>query len=140
MVPYLHPHVCFVCRKSFKRVADLRQPPRPCPDCGEPTVVMNRKFKAPPTDDVKQWAKVRFLADHGFRFGSIVDEQGYRVPYPATLQDARKFVREYAGTVTARWSTEDGPPKGKRRPPRDSATVAPRIPRTPRRAPARTSR
>ena len=140
MAPYLHPHACFACRKSFRRVADLRQAPRPCPDCGAPTVVMNRKFKAPPTDDLKQWAKVRFLADHGFRFGSIVDEQGYRVAYPATLQEARIFVREYAHAATARWLTEDGPPKGKRRPSRNLPTVTTRTPKVQRRAPTTTGR
>jgi hypothetical protein len=75
---------------------------------------MNRKFKAPPSTDIKQWEKVQFLSDHGFRFGSIVDAEGFRVPYPGTLQEARKFVRDYADRPTARWLTEDGPPKGKR--------------------------
>ena len=76
---------------------------------------MNRKFKAPPIADLEQWAKVRFLSDHGFRFGSIVDAEGQGVPYPGTLRDARKFVREHVGEASARLLTQDGPPKGKRR-------------------------
>ncbi|HWZ91075.1 MAG TPA: hypothetical protein VNW92_19575 [Polyangiaceae bacterium] len=77
---------------------------------------MNRKFKAPPAVDIKQWAKVQFLSDHGFRFGSILNKEGFRVPYPATLGEARQFVREYADAVGVGWLTEDGPPKGKRIP------------------------
>jgi hypothetical protein len=99
-------------------MADLRQPPRPCPDCGESTVVLNRKFKAPSTEDVKQWAKVRFPVDHGFRFGAITDESGYRVSYPATLNDARKFVRQYADVATVGWLLEDAAPKRRRKGPR----------------------
>jgi hypothetical protein len=82
---------------------------------------MNRKFKAPPAVDIKQWAKVQFLSEHGFRFGSIVDEDGYRVPYPKTLQEARKFVREYTDVVGAGWLPDDAPPKGKRIPGRTRA-------------------
>lgn len=82
---------------------------------------MNRKFKAPPAADIKQWAKVQFLAEHGFRFGSIVDKGGNRVPYPGTLPEAREFVREYADVAKGRL-TEDAPPTGKRIPRLRNAT------------------
>ena len=101
---------------------------------------MNRKFKAPPASDLKQWAKVRFLADHGFRFGSIVDAKGFRVPYPGTLQEAHIFVREYAGELSAGWLTEDGPPKGKRVPRQNATEPTITASKQPTSAPAKTPR
>ena len=106
MAPYLHPHVCFECRKSFKRSADVRQS-RPCPVCAGPTHPMNRKFKAPKQDDKKAWQIVRLLFDHGFRFASVVDETGARVQYPTTLAEAEEFVRSQGRFGTARLLAED---------------------------------
>jgi len=90
---YLHPHVCFACQKSFRRyVAPPPAGPRKCPDCGGPTVALNRKFKAPQRGDDKQWAKVRYLVEHGYLFRSVVDDSGGKERYPSTLAEAREFV------------------------------------------------
>src|SRR5262249_22203450 len=85
---YYIPHVCFRCRKSFKRAdrpipyiprrhrkggkpaADQRLPAKKCPDCGGNAVALSRKFKPPSRSDVTQWKKVEYLVAHGFRFFS----------------------------------------------------------------------
>ena len=72
-LPSRHPeyylaHVCFDCRKSFKRT------PRPgtaaCPDCGEPVIEMGRNFKAPKKTDLKSWDRTKALWLQGERFGA----------------------------------------------------------------------
>lgn len=89
---YLHPHACFHCRKSFKRsIAPAPSPAPKCPDCGGVVVALDRKFKPPKTDDLEQWAKVRYLVEHGYRFRSIQSERGGREAYPATLKEAREL-------------------------------------------------
>ncbi|NJA06673.1 hypothetical protein HC024_13215 [Methylococcaceae bacterium WWC4] len=94
---YLFPHVCFHCRKSFKkpRSKELRL----CPQCGATMVELSRKFSAPKTTDAEQWEKVQLLVAHGFVFQSLhelhEDGKRYNVSYPATLQEAKAFVIEH---------------------------------------------
>jgi predicted nucleic acid-binding Zn-ribbon protein len=93
---HLFPHVCFVCRKSFKRPAS--KIPRLCPECGGKTVKLSHKFFAPRTSDIKQWKKVEFLVAHGFTFDSVLElseDGGYSATkFPKTLAEARKWVIE----------------------------------------------
>ncbi|RMA63351.1 hypothetical protein C8C96_4438 [Acidovorax sp. 100] len=95
---YLFPHVCFSCRKSFKK--PMRVLPRLCPQCQGPMVMLNRKFSAPKMTDVDQWRKVEYLVSQGFRFQSIREQpSGLLVRYPATLADAKLFVKRHAAQV-----------------------------------------
>lgn len=89
---YLHPFACFSCRRRFKRSA-ARSAERTCPHCGAVAVVLNRKFKPPPCSDEEQWRKVEFLYKHEFKFQTVYDEEGRSVRDPATLEEARNFVR-----------------------------------------------
>jgi hypothetical protein len=94
----LAPFVCFPCRKSFKRSIELESPP--CPDCGGPTTGLSRKFKAPPTKDLKAWRVVEFLVASGFRYhelhGTDPKLGGERVGgYPKTMSEAEAFVVRY---------------------------------------------
>ena len=95
MRPYLFPFACLTCRKSFRRTSAPEVSELTCPHCGGRAVRLNRKFKAPPRDDLTQWEKVRLLVEHGFRFATVYDEDGYSVPYPATLAEARAFVTRF---------------------------------------------
>lgn len=91
---YLFAHVCLDCRKSFKK--PLAKTPRVCPQCSNSLVQVSRKFKVPKARDVAQWAKVRFLIEHGFLFYSVYERSGHgeiKVPYPRTLAEAKEFVR-----------------------------------------------
>lgn len=95
---YLFPHVCFQCRKSFKKPA--AEQPRLCPQCAGETVMLSRKFSAPKASDLEQWKKVEFLVAHGFVFQSIREPNGLSVSYPSTLADAKAFVAKYATCIT----------------------------------------
>ncbi len=90
---------CFECRKAFKREytfgSNIQE--LPCPQCGRSAHNLGRHFKAPKKSDVKQWEKVRFLFDHGFRFQKIRigSEHQNTIPYPKTLDDVKEFVVKY---------------------------------------------
>ncbi len=91
---YLFPHVCLACRKSFRK--PMSAAPRTCPQCSGNLTRLSRKFKAPKTRDLIQWAKVRFLVEHGFFFYSVYERSGsgeVRVPYPKTLAEAKEFIK-----------------------------------------------
>lgn len=92
---HMFPFACFECRLSFKRRYEAGVAERPCPSCGGPAARLDRKFRPPARDDIKQWRKVQFLYEHGFRFQSVHDERGQLIPYPATLAEAKVFVRKF---------------------------------------------
>ena len=95
---HLFPHVCFSCRKSFKK--PTREIARLCPQCHGPMVMLSRKFSAPRMTDVEQWRKVEFLVSHGFRFQSMHEQpSGSLVDYSATLAEAKLLVERHAGRV-----------------------------------------
>jgi hypothetical protein len=96
---YMFPFACFHCRRSFKRSYEPNVGDRPCPHCGGLAVRLDRKFKAPPTDDCRQWAKVEYLVAHGFRFESVYNPDGTLVAYPDTLKEAEEFVKRHGRPV-----------------------------------------
>jgi hypothetical protein len=89
---YLFSFACFDCRRSFKRRYEHGVYERPCPVCGGSAKRLDRKFQPPSRNDVKQWEKVEYLYEHGFRFHSVHDAEGQPVPYPKTLTEAEEFV------------------------------------------------
>lgn len=91
------PFVCLSCRKSFKYPAATDG--RYCPQCRSTMVMLSRKFSAPRSKDKAQWEKVRFLIEHGFRFYAVYEPLcgGMNtVRYPATLDEAKKFVQIFS--------------------------------------------
>ena len=103
---YLWPFPCFHCRQAFKAPADTKAVAhggdtlRPCPLCGRACIRLSSKFKSPRKNDLKQWEKVRFLVDHGFRFDSI-HVGGKTAKYPETLAEAEQFVKEFGEHAVA---------------------------------------
>ncbi|BBM02436.1 hypothetical protein GL2_25100 [Microbulbifer sp. GL-2] len=100
LTPYNMAFACLDCRKSFKREFNLsKECPSEltCPDCGGPSHNFGRHFKAPKKTDLRQWKKVAFLFEHGFRFQKIRIGSGHHdvVPYPETLEQAKEFVVKY---------------------------------------------
>jgi len=89
---YLHPYVCFRCRKSFKRASRV-EAVLPCPECAGPSIGLTRKFKAPKRSDVKQWNKVEALVRRGFLFWSVGE------PYPDTVQEVAAFAERHADFI-----------------------------------------
>ena len=97
---YTMAFACLACRKSFKRQVDLSSEcpgELICPDCGGTAYNFGRHFKVPRKNDLKQWKKVAFLFEHGFRFQKIRIGSGHHdvVPYPRTLEEAIEFVVKY---------------------------------------------
>jgi hypothetical protein len=96
---------CLSCCKSFKRkVSFANEWPAElaCPECGGPAHNFGRHFKPPKKDDTKQWQKVRYLFDHGFRFQKIRIGPKHHdvISYPETLDEARVFVEKYKEFAT----------------------------------------
>jgi DNA-directed RNA polymerase subunit RPC12/RpoP len=97
---YAMSYACLECCKPFKR--QLSKPVRDpeemvCPDCGGPAYNFGRHFKPPKKSNKKQWKKIRFLFEHGFRFQKIhVNKNRVEsIPYPETLEEAKDFVIKY---------------------------------------------
>jgi len=98
--PYNIAFACFTCCKSFKRKCVLAEgvPLKlKCPNCNGFSYNLGRHFKAPKKTDKKQWQKIKFLFDHGFRFQKIRinPDRIDSVPYPKTLEEAKVFVLKY---------------------------------------------
>lgn len=92
---------CLECCKSFKReykLLPIEYPKElPCPNCGGISYNLGRHFKAPKRTDKKQWVKIRFLVENGFRFQKIRVGPDHHdtVQYPETLEEAKEFVVKY---------------------------------------------
>jgi len=88
---------CFACRKVFRLRREYETTPRrnshPCPDCCCQMANMGPYFKTPKRLDRKQWAKVRVLADYGYRYHppSCCNDDGPG-PRPRQLNDVAEFV------------------------------------------------
>ncbi|MCW8877835.1 MAG: hypothetical protein OQK04_06255 [Kangiellaceae bacterium] len=101
--PYNMAFACLDCCKSFKRESNVTPSEFPlelkCPNCGSVAHSFGRHFKAPKATDKKQWDKIRFLFEHGFRFQKIRIGKNQThhdtVPYPETMEQAREFVMKY---------------------------------------------
>jgi DNA-directed RNA polymerase subunit RPC12/RpoP len=98
--PYNMAFACLECHKSFKRAYNLdKECPETlrCPNCGGTAYNFGRHFKAPKKTDKKQWEKIHFLFEHGFRVQKIRTDSGHHdtVAYPEKLEEAKNFVAKY---------------------------------------------
>ena len=99
--PYNMAFACLECCKSFKREYEPKPneypSELPCPNCGGVAYNLGRHFKAPKKTDKKQWEKIRFLIENGFRFQKIRNGTRHHdtVSYPETLEEAKEFVVKY---------------------------------------------
>ena len=101
-ISYSLSYACFDCRKAFKRSLGNASPAKYplemiCPNCSGIAVCLGLHFKAPRASDKKQWKKVQFLVENGFRFQKIrLDPKSViSIPYPKTLEEAEEFVVRY---------------------------------------------
>jgi hypothetical protein len=95
----MFPFVCLHCRSTFKRRAGAGEDSKTCPRCGKPAYRYDTRFRPPRKSDDAQWARVRFLFRHGFRFQKVYHKTGSvwtRARYPATMEEARVFVKAHA--------------------------------------------
>jgi len=59
---------------------------------------MDIRFRPPKKSDRRQWAKVRFLVEHGFNFQKVYRKTGgvwQRERYPKDIHEAREFVMRF---------------------------------------------
>lgn len=113
--PYLHPFVCFVCRRSFRRPGVDRDEAA-CPVCGNRAIRLSRKFKAPRRGDIAQWAKVEALVKLGFRFDTVYDADGGTVSYPTSARGIPAFVKKVGRLAEERTAGPKGRSKAARKP------------------------
>ena len=97
---YAMSYACLDCCKSFKRYVEnpVSSPESMvCPECSGTAYNFGRHFKPPKKSNRKQWEKIRFLFEHGFRFQKIRPEKNSfeSIPYPETLEEAKEFVIKY---------------------------------------------
>lgn len=100
----LAPYTCFACRHTFKRPFAQEMFYRKCPHCGGQALRMDVRFRSPKISDDKQWAKVRYLAEHGFVYQKVYRKNGdawSREAYPDNLEQAREFVRQFSDQAVA---------------------------------------
>jgi hypothetical protein len=98
-MPTLSQHVCFDCRKVFKKPhfypspyakdRGKKAPVYPCPDCGVDMIYMGYKFRAPKKEDVRAWKKI----EDGVRTGTPWEIPTIRKPKPVSkISPALKAV------------------------------------------------
>ena len=89
-------HVCFDCRKAFKKPADsvpggialgLRR--YPCPQCQREMTPVGKNFRAPKQRDLSAWQAAQILLRAGVTFNS----SGAGV-MPTNPKDAMKLARD----------------------------------------------
>src|SRR6478736_3598487 len=78
-MPTLSQHVCFTCRKVFKKPHEYRfankqgvRPPRTvrkCPQCGGEMIYMGYKFRAPAASDTDEWCRIECALKDGRDYG-----------------------------------------------------------------------
>lgn len=90
--------VCFTCRKAFSIYLNEAETTNlTCPECGNPSTILNQKFKPPRREDVKQWEVAKFLSDNGFTYQNVYREIGpgvkQQIAYPKNMEGAKEFVR-----------------------------------------------
>ena len=112
--PYLHPFVCFACRRSFRR-SGVDRDEASCPVCGNRAIRLNRKFTPPRRGDSAQWAKVEVLVKLGFRFDSLYDMDGVVIRYPSTEREIPEFVNRVSRVAEQRAQRDSRSKNGRAR-------------------------
>jgi len=78
-MPTLSQHVCFACRKVFKkpheyffagqRGVQRARTVRKCPQCGGEMIYMGYKFRAPAMSDTDEWRRIERCLKEGRDYG-----------------------------------------------------------------------
>jgi hypothetical protein len=98
-------NVCLICRKSFNQGTNIKDIHNSnCPDCGQPMVAINHRFRPPKKSELDKWKTVEYLIKNGFFFQKIYNKienhanktlKTELVPYPEKLREAKEFVKKY---------------------------------------------
>jgi hypothetical protein len=93
--------VCFDCRKAFNFNAHTESNSHlKCPECTQPLVLIDHKFRPPKKSDIKAWAVAKFLCENGFPYHRVykeIDENIFKnhASYPSTMKEAIAFIETY---------------------------------------------
>lgn len=94
--------VCLDCRKAFNDAVSFNEARIfVCPDCGQPALRLTHRFRPPQKKELKKWAVVKFLHQHGFYYDHVSDGISY-ANYPNTMAEAREFIVKYASQARAK--------------------------------------
>ena len=91
--------VCLSCKIAFNRGTNIETPVKKvCPNCSEPLVQVNHKFKPPKKTDTKKWEVVNYLISNGFNFNhayEMIEPGVYKQigKFPENMRDAKEFVK-----------------------------------------------
>ena len=87
-------HVCFECRKTFKKPAStkggyvvLGGQIYPCPSCQKPMTPIGKNFRAPKKNNLRAWRLAERLYQTGFRFNSSLEGR-----VPTQPSDLKSFL------------------------------------------------
>lgn len=91
--PYLIPHACFNCRKSFKIQPSEKTKEHYCPECNSQLHDMGRNFRPPRKSDKNKWKVIEKLYSAGFRFLGSGMHDGDKLP--ENLCDVDRSIEEH---------------------------------------------
>lgn len=88
--------VCLHCQKAWNQPFTREIEEFVCPECRQPTIRLNQRFRPPKKMDKKKWAVVKYLIQNGFYFQPIKDLSSNEISnFPENLKDAKIFVEKY---------------------------------------------
>ena len=98
-MPTLSQHVCFACRKVFKKPhfyalpgakKGRKAPVYVCPECHAPMIYMGYKFRAPVSTAIKEWKKI----EEGVKLGTDwqVTTKRKEKPKPTISRELKKAL------------------------------------------------
>ena len=89
-------NVCLNCRRVENLGTDFTNfRTGDCPDCSTPMRFVSQKFRPPKKTDDKSWAVSSLLILNGFTYYTIRDVNGMAIPYPTTIDDAKRFINAH---------------------------------------------
>ncbi|QNK63919.1 hypothetical protein H7F33_05340 [Pedobacter sp. PAMC26386] len=97
--------ICLNCKKSFNISSENSEVLNfKCPECGNQTIAITHRFRAPKITEKRKWDVVKFLIENGFSYQHISiyepDRHGIHrfiayAQYPENMIDAIEFVDKY---------------------------------------------
>lgn len=93
--------ISLACKIAFNRDLDLGSKlTYPCPECGNPMILLSHRFRAPKKTDFNAWEVVTFLIENGFPYQHIYKLENNNLTseyaeFPTSLKDAQEFIETY---------------------------------------------
>ncbi|NNE35832.1 MAG: hypothetical protein HKN13_11370 [Rhodothermales bacterium] len=96
-------NVCLNCKRVESVGSDFTKfRTGDCPECSAPMCFVSQKFRPPKKNDTKSWDVAVLLISNGFTYYTICDDKGMPVPYPTSIDDAKRFINTYRANAAER--------------------------------------